>query len=185
MALARSRFCALFLVIGLPAASVAHEPEGSGKQWLAGDHHIHSRFSVGLDDKTDPPTPVMGADAAYPIPMNAIMARRFGLSWMVATGLRSGQVFVTTGDLISELWFTAETGRLKASTGEKLIYSQGSDIRVRIRVRDPKRSNATDADPSVARIDLIRGRVTGRTGPVAPRWRIHRRRPCAEGRDGQ
>jgi len=66
-----------------PAAS-AREPL-SGPQWLAGDHHIHSRFSVGWDKKTDPPTPVLGADAAYPIPMNAIMARRFGLSWMVAT----------------------------------------------------------------------------------------------------
>lgn len=53
--------------------------------WLAGDHHVHSRFSVGYDNKTSPPTPIMGADASYPIPMNAVMARRFGLSWMVST----------------------------------------------------------------------------------------------------
>jgi hypothetical protein len=64
--------------------TLAHEPDGQAR-WLAGDHHIHSRFSVGWDKKTDPPTPILGADAAYPIPMNAIMARRFGLSWMVAT----------------------------------------------------------------------------------------------------
>lgn len=57
----------------------------AGERWLAGDHHIHSRFSVGYDDRTNPPTPVIGADAVYPMPMNAIMARRHGLSWMVAT----------------------------------------------------------------------------------------------------
>lgn len=56
-----------------------------GARWLAGDHHIHSRYSVGYNDKTNPPTPIMGADAIYPIPMNAVMARRFGLSWIVAT----------------------------------------------------------------------------------------------------
>ena len=60
-------------------------PPPKDARWLAGDHHIHSRFSVGFDEKTTPPTPQMGADAAYPIPMNAVMARRFGLDWIVAT----------------------------------------------------------------------------------------------------
>jgi hypothetical protein len=53
--------------------------------WQAGDHHIHSRYSVGYADSTTPPTPVIGGGAEYPIPMNAVMARRFGLDWMVAT----------------------------------------------------------------------------------------------------
>ena len=66
----------------LAAAEAALSPEA---RWLSGDHHVHSRFSVGMDTKTTPPTPVMGADAAYPIPMNAVMGRRFGLSWMVST----------------------------------------------------------------------------------------------------
>jgi hypothetical protein len=57
----------------------------TGPRWLAGDHHIHSRYSVGFDVKTTAPTPMLGADAAYPITTNASMARRFGLSWMVAT----------------------------------------------------------------------------------------------------
>ena len=57
----------------------------SKELWLAGDHHVHSRFSVGLDEKTDPPTPIVGGDAIYPIPMNVAMGRRFGLDWMVTT----------------------------------------------------------------------------------------------------
>lgn len=69
-----------------PAAPAqAGAAPAAAAQWLAGDHHIHSRFSVGYDEKTSPPTPLMGADAVYPIPMNAVMARRFGLAWMVAT----------------------------------------------------------------------------------------------------
>ena len=55
------------------------------RQWLAGDHHIHSRYSVGWNDETDPPTPILGGDAHYPIPMNAVMGRLYGLSWMVTT----------------------------------------------------------------------------------------------------
>jgi len=60
-----------------------------GRQWLAGDHHVHSRFSA--DYKPDPanpaaaPQPVLGADGVYAIPRNAQMGRKFGLSWMVAT----------------------------------------------------------------------------------------------------
>ena len=58
-----------------------------GSDWIAGDHHIHSRFSVTFNAETDPlrTSPITGIDAYYPIPMNALMARRFGLSWMVAT----------------------------------------------------------------------------------------------------
>jgi hypothetical protein len=59
--------------------------DGGEARWLAGDHHIHSRFSVGYDESTTPPTPLLGKDARYPIPTNAEMARKFGLSWMVAT----------------------------------------------------------------------------------------------------
>ncbi|WP_216822164.1 phosphoesterase [Novosphingobium sp. TH158] len=68
-----------------PATVSSDLPVPKDARWLAGDHHVHSRFSVGYDAKTTPPTPIMGADAAYPIPMNAVMARRHGLSWMVST----------------------------------------------------------------------------------------------------
>lgn len=58
-----------------------------GSHWIAGDHHIHSRFSVTFNAETDSlrTSPITGIDAYYPIPMNALMARRFGLSWMVGT----------------------------------------------------------------------------------------------------
>jgi hypothetical protein len=59
--------------------------EAPGPAWLAGDHHVHSRLSVGWNRDTDPPSPILGGDAIYPIPMNALMGKRWGLSWMVAT----------------------------------------------------------------------------------------------------
>lgn len=60
-------------------------PESAGYAWLAGDHHIHSRYSVGWNRDSSPPAPVIGGDGMYPIPMNALMGRTFGLRWMVAT----------------------------------------------------------------------------------------------------
>jgi hypothetical protein len=54
------------------------------KRWLAGDHHMHSRYSVGYDSE-DPTAFTIGNDGVYPIPMNAVMARHFGLDWTVAT----------------------------------------------------------------------------------------------------
>ncbi|MEQ8406767.1 MAG: phosphoesterase [Gammaproteobacteria bacterium] len=53
--------------------------------WIAGDHHIHSRFSVGWNRDQEPPAPILAGDAIYPTPMNALMARHFGLGWMVTT----------------------------------------------------------------------------------------------------
>ncbi|HEY9226670.1 MAG TPA: hypothetical protein VIP11_08495 [Gemmatimonadaceae bacterium] len=57
----------------------------STRTWLAGDHHVHSEFSVDYNDSTTPPTPIRGADGRYAISLNAENARRYGLSWMVST----------------------------------------------------------------------------------------------------
>jgi hypothetical protein len=54
-------------------------------RWLAGDHHVHSRYSLEWDTERDPPTPIIGGHAEYPIALNAQMARNYGLSWVVAT----------------------------------------------------------------------------------------------------
>lgn len=76
---------ALAALTALAACSsqVQDEPE-EPERWLAGDHHIHSRYSV-LYDEDHPPAYSFGGDAIYPIPMNALMARHFGLDWTVAT----------------------------------------------------------------------------------------------------
>jgi hypothetical protein len=55
------------------------------RRWLAGDAHVHSQWSPGYDRATSPPTYLRGADALYPTPKNAAMARAHGLSWMVTT----------------------------------------------------------------------------------------------------
>lgn len=60
-------------------------PAEEERSWLAGDHHIHSEFSVRWDRSTDPPTPILGRDAIYPTARNAEMAKHYGLSWMVTT----------------------------------------------------------------------------------------------------
>ena len=54
------------------------------ERWLAGDHHIHSRHSV-VYHRDNLPAYTVGVKGVYPIPMNALMARHFGLDWTVAT----------------------------------------------------------------------------------------------------
>ena len=53
--------------------------------WLAGDHHIHSQYSAVWDGDVDPPTPILRSHGVYPIPQNAVMAKFYGLAWMVIT----------------------------------------------------------------------------------------------------
>ena len=67
------------------ATSCAQAAEGESFRWLAGDHHIHSRYSVGWNQDIQPPAPIIGGDAIYPIHMNALMGKYFGLSWIVST----------------------------------------------------------------------------------------------------
>ena len=57
----------------------------SDKSWLAGDHHIHSHYSVGWNKKVSPPKAKLGGDAVYSTPKNAQMAKQHGLIWMVTT----------------------------------------------------------------------------------------------------
>ena len=67
------------------AVSFGLSADDSAPQWIAGDHHIHSRYSTGWDREQEPPAPILGGEAIYPIQMNALMAKYFGLGWMVAT----------------------------------------------------------------------------------------------------
>lgn len=80
----------------------------------------------------------------------------------ILDGLREGRIFVTTGDLISELDMTlaAADGR-SADLGGNLQVAPDEDVLVTIRVRDPGRANAAGQTPHVDHIDLIVGDVTG------------------------
>ena len=76
------------VVLGLAESSETASEERS-RRWLAGDHHIHSEYSVGLNDHdndpTTPPLPIIAGDAIYPVALNAQRARSYGLDWMVQT----------------------------------------------------------------------------------------------------
>jgi hypothetical protein len=61
------------------------EVKKNGPTWLAGDHHIHSEWSVGWDNSQNPPAPIRGGDAIYPTVKNAENAKKYGLDWMVTT----------------------------------------------------------------------------------------------------
>ena len=70
----------------LPAAAIAGNDRGDrDRRWLAGDHHVHSEWSVDWDRSTTPPTPVRGGDSPYSRSRNARQALAHGLAWMVHT----------------------------------------------------------------------------------------------------
>lgn len=82
-------------------------------------------------------------------------------------GLRNGRIFVTTGDLVSEVDVRVTgSGSSAAGIGGTLKIAPGEEVTVEIRVRNPQKPNASGQIPSVSRVDLIYGKVTG---PVADR----------------
>ena len=85
VALAACAVAPTLLAAQQPVAPATPAPSAAERRWLAGDHHIHSRYSVEWNDSTTPPTPIIAGDARYPIPTNAAMARQHGLAWMVST----------------------------------------------------------------------------------------------------
>jgi hypothetical protein len=86
----------------------------------------------------------------------------------ILEGLRAGRVFVTTGDLVSELYVTADAvgGGGSASIGGTLRVEEGREVRVTIRFLDPLTPNHRCDTPEVVRVDLMLGEVRG---PVADR----------------
>lgn len=106
----------------------------------------------------------------------------------ILDALRSGRIFVTTGDLISELDVTAKVRgkRQSASIGGELALQPGQDVEITIRLRDPKAANQGGQTPSVARVDLILGDITGpaadRTNDRNASTRVERRFTSADWR---
>jgi hypothetical protein len=72
----------LLLVSATPADAADRD---AGRQWQAGDHHVHSEWSVTWDDSTSPPRAIRGGDSPYTRSRNARTALANGLSWMVHT----------------------------------------------------------------------------------------------------
>lgn len=108
----------------------------------------------------------------------------------IIDGLRSGRIFVTTGDLVSEVEVIAVSGKARAGIGGTLIARKASPIDVLIRLRDPSGANAAGKTPQLVRVDLITGPITGhaadRTTHVAPGTNVTRRFTSADWqRDGE
>jgi hypothetical protein len=82
----------------------------------------------------------------------------------VLAGIRAGRIFVTTGDLISELYVSATASGVMAEIGGELGVASGSEVQVTIRFRDPDGLNHRGDNPSVSRVDLIIGKVLGPAG---------------------
>lgn len=80
-----SALCAALLLAGCAAHRPAGTAAGDTRTWLAGDHHVHSHYSVEWDRRQDPPAPRIGGEGSYPIPTNAQMAGKHGLAWMAST----------------------------------------------------------------------------------------------------
>ena len=109
----------------------------------------------------------------------------------ILDALRNGRVFVTTGDLVSELYVTAATtdGDV-AEIGGSLSFERGGSVVVMIRVRDPEAENHHGDAPSVARVDLIAGDLMDAAPDPArdtnPSTRVVRRFDASDwSRDGE
>lgn len=81
----------------------------------------------------------------------------------VLSGLRSGHVFVSTGDLIQALFVTVTSSSSKAAAaiGETITVNKGESITINITFLDPESNNANAENPSVNRVDLIAGQIFG------------------------
>ena len=122
---------------------------GEGRRWWItanSDSHVHyteggSDFWPGEYSKT-----YVYAEKSHP---------------GILEGLRRGRIFVTTGDLLSELFVTARSKDQQAEIGGTIQAAAGAAVEVTIRLRDPETPNWHRDNPEVARVDLIVGSLTG------------------------
>lgn len=79
----------------------------------------------------------------------------------ILDGIRTGRIFVTTGDLISELYVNASSGDRQARIGGDLQIESGDSTTINIRFLDPDSLNHNSDNPEVRRVDLIVGEIHG------------------------
>lgn len=84
-------------------------------------------------------------------------------------GMRSGNSFAVHGDLIDGLKFSASQGLRRATMGQTLEVTKGSDVVVTVRFHVPAKNNNGDR-PRVDHIDLIKGDVGPKAAPGTPEY---------------
>ena len=122
---------------------------GEGRRWWItanSDSHVHWRE---------------GGSDFWPGEYSKTWVRAERTHDSILEGLRAGRIFVTLGDLVSDLRFEAIGSGRSARTGGTLEIDIGDDVEVRLRIRDPEAPNHNGGTPSLARIDLIVGEVHG------------------------
>ena len=78
----------------------------------------------------------------------------------IFSAIRAGKMFVTIGDLVSEIWFSVSVSENSVSIGETLDAPVGADVWVDLKVLDPETQNHNGQNPKLNRIDLIQGSVS-------------------------
>jgi len=86
----------------------------------------------------------------------------------IMDGLRNGRIWVVTGDLITFLDVTASSRGKEAGIGETLTVSRKNrnDVEIEIRFRELDGRNHNGDRPTVRRVDLIVGAITGQAADV-------------------
>lgn len=80
----------------------------------------------------------------------------------ILSSLRNGKVFVTTGDLVSELYVMVENSNGEsAGIGGTVVTNDDEQVTVTIRLRDPAEENHGGTTPTVNRVDVIIGEISG------------------------
>ncbi len=91
----------------------------------------------------------------------------------VVEGMRSGNSYAVSGELISDLSFTVSGAGSSAAMGQDLDVYEGQDVTVTIRFKVPEHNNyeslfgtdtgiQVDNTPDLDHVDLIMGHVTGK-----------------------
>ena len=104
-------------------------------------------------------------------------ATRYGYAQVMA-GLRAGRVWVDHGGLVDSLDVRLAAGGEEVPLGGVLTARRGSQVRLKIRIRPARLPNWSQFVPQLAKVDVVRGAVTGpvqdRDTFIAPDTRVVR-----------
>ena len=91
-------------------------------------------------------------------------------SQAIVDGLRSGNSFVVTGDLIDALDFQACYKSWSATMGQTLYAHSGGDLVIKVRFKSPENNNNNNDPVLVQHVDLIAGEVTNPIPSTSPKY---------------